>query len=147
MNNELITQYVCLADRKRELDSEAKRTAHEMKLLGDRVINELINAGFEKVTVEGRTVAIKEDIYVSARCDDDELVTALKAAELAQYVAPESYNKSSIEKYVRELWKDLRGGGKRPNIVTEQNLREALPVAVSGLLNIVFVHKISNVQA
>ena len=146
MNNELITQYVCLADRKKELDAEAKRVAHDLKLLGERVIDEIHNAGFEKVTVDG-TVAIKEDIFVSARGEDDELVAALKAADLAQYVAPESYNRTSIEKYVRETWKDLRGGGKKPNLVTEKDLRAVLPEAVSALLNIAFVYKISNTQA
>jgi hypothetical protein len=147
VNNELIKQYVCLADRKKELDAEAKIAAHDLKLLGERVIDEIHNAGFEKVTVDGRTVSIKEDIFVSTRGDDDELVAALKAADLAQYVAPESYNRTSIEKYVRELWKDLRGGGKKANLVTEQDLRMELPMAVSALLSIAFVYKISNTQA
>jgi hypothetical protein len=147
MNNELIKQYVCLADRKKELDAEAKVTAHDLKLLGERVIDEIHNAGFEKVTVDGRTVSIKEDLYISMRGDEDKVVAALKAVELDQYVAPESYNKSSIEKYVRELWKDLRGGGKKPNVVTEQDLRAALPETLSAQLGIAFVYKISNTQA
>lgn len=147
MNNALITRYVCLADRKRALDAELKHVAHDLKTMADQVVDELHASGFEKVTVDGRTVGIKEDIYVSALGEDHELVAALKAAGLEQYVAPESYKKPSIEKYVREIWDDLRGSGKKPAVVTEQDLRDELPPAVAALLKISFVYKLSNTQA
>jgi len=148
MNNELIKGYVCLADRKKELDAELKRVGHDLKEMTEKVIDEIHNAGFESVTIDGRKVTIKEDLYARARGEDHELVAALRASGLEQYVAPESYNESSISKYVREIWNDLRDAARgRKTVVTEESLRAALPEHVSKVLKISFVYKLSNTQA
>ena len=142
MNIEVIRNYVALVARKRQMAADLKVLTHEVVLLSDSVIDEIQNSGARRVEVDGVNVSIHEDIFVSQRGTPDEMLDALRASDLAQYIAPESCADKSLNKYVRDLWLDLRGDPKKPGLVTERDLRAAIPEALNGLLKISFVYKL-----
>ena len=109
-----------------------------------------IEDGVPSMTVEvdgaKRTLSIYPDVYASPASDREEVVDALKQSELGQYVA-ENYNTNSLTAFVREIWKDLRQNAAREErVVTEEDLRAALPAPLQGALKIAMIHKLSSTR-
>jgi hypothetical protein len=150
MNLEPLREFVSLEQRKKDLDAELKATKQKLDELEDQIIPMFIEAGVPSMTVEvngaKRTLSIYPDVYASPLNDREEVVDALKASELDQYVA-ENYNTNSLTSFVREIWKELRHNASREErVVTEDDLRAALPQALQGVLKLSLIHKLSSTR-
>jgi hypothetical protein len=150
MNLEPLREFVSLENRKKELDAALKATKQKLDELEDIIIPMFIEAGVPAMTVEvdgtRRTLSIYPDVYASPLNDREEVVDALKQSELGQYVA-ENYNTNSLTSFVRELWKELRQAANREQrVVTEDDLRAALPMPLQGALKLSLVHKLSSTR-
>jgi len=150
MNMEPLREFVSLENRKKQLDAELKAARQRLDELEETIIAMFIEAGVPAMTVEvdgaKRTLSIYPDVYASPLNDREEVVDALKESELGQYVA-ENYNTNSLTSFVREVWKELRRGADRgQRVVTEDDLRAALPEPLRGALKISLIHKLSSTR-
>jgi hypothetical protein len=150
MHLEPLREFVSLEQKKKELDAELKATKQKLDELEEQIIPMFIEAGVPSMTVEvngaKRTLSIYPDVYASPVNDREEVVDALKASELDQYVA-ENYNTNSLTSFVREIWKELRHNASREErVVTEDDLRVALPQPLRGVLKLSLIHKLSSTR-
>lgn len=150
MNMEPLREFVSLETRKKELDAELKAAKQRLDELEDVIIPQFIEAGVPSITVEvdgvKRTLSIYPDVYASPLNDREEVVDALKQSELGQYVA-ENYNTNSLTSFVREVWKELRHNAAREErVVTETDLRAALPTPLAAVLKLSLIHKLSSTK-
>ena len=147
MNLEQLKEFVCLENRKKELDAEQKQVKQQLDDLEEALVPQFIQDGIQKMTVDGRTVSLVHDIYASPLYDRDDVVAALKQSELGQYVA-ENYNTNSLTAFVREVKREVESQAQqeqRP--YDEEDIRAALPAPLGQALKISFVHKLSNRKA
>jgi hypothetical protein len=150
MQLEPLREFVSLEQKKKDLDAELKATKQKLDELEDQIIPMFIEAGVPSMTVEvngaKRTLSIYPDVYASPMNDREEVVDALKQSELDQYVA-ENYNTNSLTSFVREIWKELRHNATREErVVTENDLRAALPQPLQGVLKLSLIHKLSSTR-
>jgi hypothetical protein len=150
MNMEPLREFVSLETRKKELDADLKATKQRLDELEDQIIPMFVEEGVPSMTVEvdgmKRTLSIYPDVYASPLNDREEVVDALKHSGLDQYVA-ENYNTNSLTSFVREIWKELLAtAGREKRIVTEDDLRAALPLILAGTLKLSIIHKLSSTR-
>ncbi|HZT29223.1 MAG TPA: hypothetical protein VFA33_05035 [Bryobacteraceae bacterium] len=150
MNLEPLREFVSLENHKRDLNADLKATQQRLDELEGTIIPMFIEEGVPSMTVEvdgaKRTLSIYPDVYASPLNDREEVVDALKQSELGQYVA-ENYNTQSLTAYVREIWKELRQVATRAErIVTDDDLRAALPAPLQAVLKISIIHKLSSTR-
>lgn len=150
MNMEPLREFVSLETRKKELDADLKATKQRLDELEDQIIPMFVEEGVPSMTVEvdgvKRTLSIYPDVYASPLNDREEVVDALKQSGLDQYVA-ENYNTNSLTSFVREIWKELLAtAGREKRIVTEDDLRAALPLILAGTLKLSIIHKLSSTR-
>lgn len=147
MNMEQLKEFVCLENRKRDLDAELKGVKAKLDELEEVLIPQFIEAGLTKATVDGRTVSLAQEIYASPLDGRERVVEALKASELAQYVS-ENYNTNSLSAFVREVARDVAAQAEREErIFTEEDVRAALPAPLGLALKISFVHTLRSRKA
>jgi hypothetical protein len=116
MNMEQLKEFVCLENRKRDLDAELKGVKAKLDELEEALVPQFIEAGLTKATVDGRTVSLAQEIYASPLDGRERVVEALKASELAQYVS-ENYNQFAFGVRARSGARCGRPGGKgRPDL-------------------------------
>lgn len=150
MNMEPLREFVSLETRKKELDADLKATKQRLDELEQQIIPMFVEEGVPSMTVEAdgvkRTLSIYPDVYASPLNDREEVVDALKQSGLDQYVA-ENYNTNSLTSFVREIWKELLAtAGREKRIVTEDDLRAALPLVLAGTLKLSIIHKLSSTR-
>ena len=147
MNMQQLREFVSLENRKKDLDAELKSVKQQLDDLEEALVPQFIEDGVQRMTVDGRTVSIQQDVYASPLNDREDVVDALKQSELGQYVA-ENYNTNSLTAFVRELKRDVELRAKNENrIYTEDDVRAALPGPLGRALKISFVHKLSSRKA
>lgn len=147
MNMEQLKEFVCLENRKRDLDAELKGVKAKLDELEEALVPQFIEAGLTKATVDGRTVSLAQEIYASPLDGRERVVEALKASELAQYVS-ENYNTNSLSAFVREVARDVAAQAEREDrIFTEEDVRAALPAPLGLALKISFVHTLRSRKA
>ena len=150
MNMEPLREFVSLETRKKDLDAQLKAAKQRLDELEDVIIPQFIEEGVPSMTVEvdgaKRTLSIYPDVHASPLNGRDEVVDALKNSELGQYVA-ENYNTNSLTSFVREFWKELRQTAcTERRIVSEDDLRLALPAPLASVLKLSLFHKLSSTK-
>jgi hypothetical protein len=149
MNMEPLREFVSLDARKKELTADLAATNQRLEALEEVIISMLIENGVPGMDVKcagvpTRYLSINEDIHASPLRDRSDVAAALKASDLGQYVA-ENYNTRSVEKMVRDLWKELRLEAQREKrVATVDEVRAALPTPLGAALKISLVYKLSN---
>lgn len=139
-----LKEFVSLEKRKKDLDAELKQTNQRIAELEDALIPQFVANGMSKATVDGRTVYLMQKVSASPWTDREEVIAALKASELGQYVA-ENYNTQSLTAFVNEIRKDLEVRfEKEEKPLTEQDVRDALPEPLGKALKITFFYKLGN---
>jgi hypothetical protein len=147
MNMAQVKEFVCLEKRKRDLDAELKKVKQQLEDLSDALVPQFLNNGIDKVTADGRTVKIVQQVVASPVNGGFEVVAALKASELGQYVG-ENYNDQSIRGYVNEVAREVADRAAREErLYTEEEVRAALPEPLGRAVKIHFIHKVSSTKA
>ena len=110
MDADAIRKYAELANRKKELESEAKSLGAEMTKMEPHLLDQMADAGMDSMRFEGLgTVYINSRVWAKVT-DKQRAVAALQAAGLAEYVEPK-YNHNSLSAYVAE---QVRNGEPLP---------------------------------
>ena len=142
MNMEQLKEFVCLENRKRDLDAELKATKQKLDDLEQVLVPQFIDDGVQRMTVDNRTVSLAQDIYASPPSERADVVAALKASELGQYVA-ENYNTNSLTAFVREVARDVAILAEREGRpYGEDEVLQALPKPLGTALKVSFVHSL-----
>lgn len=147
MNMEQLKQFVALEKRKRDLDSELKQIAARLDDLEQALVPQFLNDGVNSLRIDGRLVYLAQEIYAGPANDRSEVIAALKASELGQYVS-ENYNTQSLRAFVREVAEDVRlRCEQQERLFTEEEVRAALPAPLGAALKISFVHSLRTRKA
>jgi len=147
MNIRQLKEFVCLENRKKELDAELKAAKQRLDDIEQLLIPQFIEDGVQNMTVAGRTISLVQDIYASPLDDRDHVVAALKASDLGQYVA-ENYNTNSLTAFVREVARDVAALAEmQGRVYDEGEVLHALPKPLDAALKISFVHSLRSRKA
>jgi hypothetical protein len=147
MNVQQLKEFVSLENRKKDLDAELKAVKQQLDDLEGALVPQFVEDGVQKMTVDGRTVSLTQDVYASPLNDREDVVDALKHSELGQYVA-ENYNSNSLTAFVREVKREVESRAKGEGRMYDENdVRAALPEPLGRALKISFVHKLSSRKA
>ena len=142
-----LREFVALENRKRDLESELKSVAAQLDTLQQTLVLQFINDGVNSVRIDNRLVYLAQDIYASPLNDRGEVIAALKASELGQYVS-ENYNTQSLKAFVREVAEEVRlRCQQEERLFTEEEVRAALPAPLGNTLKISFVHSLRSRKA
>ncbi|MFZ5926319.1 MAG: hypothetical protein ACOYX1_02615 [Acidobacteriota bacterium] len=147
MNIEQLKEFVALEKRKRDLDSELKQIAARLDDLEQALVPQFLNDGVNSLRIDGRLVYLAQEIYAGPVNDRSQVIAALKASELGQYVS-ENYNTQSLKAFVREVAEDVRlRCEQQERLFTEEEVRAALPAPLGAALKISFVHSLRTRKA
>jgi len=147
MNMDQLKEFVALEKRKRDLDSELKSIAARLEDLEQALVPQFLHDGVASMRVDGRTVYLARDIYAGPLNDRSEVIAALKASELGQYVS-ENYNTQSLKAFVREVAEEVRlRCEQEERLFTEDEVRAALPAPLGDTLKISFVYSLRSRKA
>jgi hypothetical protein len=147
MNMEQLKEFVALEKRKRELDSELKQIAARLDDLEQALVPQFLNDGVNSLRIDGRLVYLAQEIYAGPLNDRAQVIAALKASELGQYIS-ENYNTQSLKAFVREVAEEVRlRCEQQERLFTEEEVRAALPAPLGAALKISFVHSLRTRKA
>jgi hypothetical protein len=147
MNMEQLKEFVALEKRKRDLDAELKAVAARLDDLEQALVPQFVTDGVVSMKLGGYTVYLAQDVYASPLNGRSQVIAALKASELAQYVS-ENYNTQSLKAFVRELAEEVRlRCQQQQRLFTEEEVRAALPAPLGNSLKISFVHSLRTRKA
>ena len=147
MDDAKVKQYVCLEKRKRDLDAELKQVEQDLKALERVVVNEMVNAGFNEVSADGRKLKLVPDVVASPVEDRWAVVEALKVAGLALYI-PQNYNDSQLRGFVKEIAAEVISRAQdEERVASAEDVRAALPEPLGQALKVYLGHKLSSRKA
>ncbi|HLH16240.1 MAG TPA: hypothetical protein VKX45_03425 [Bryobacteraceae bacterium] len=108
MNTEELKRFVALEERRRQLEAEVDTIKSEAAELEQHLLPQFEQEGFEKISIDGRTVYIERKLWAKAKDGNKAAVCkALRRAHLGDYVE-ETFNTNSLSAYVRELDREDR---------------------------------------
>jgi hypothetical protein len=108
MNTEELKRFVALEERRRQLEAEVDTIKAEAAELEQLLLPQFEQEGFEKVSIDGRTVYVERKLWAKAKDGNKAAVCkALKRARLGDYVE-ETFNTNSLSAYVRDLDREDR---------------------------------------
>jgi hypothetical protein len=144
---EQLKEFVALEKRKRDLDSELEQIAARLDDLEQALVPQFLNDGVNSLRIDGRLVYLAQEVYAGPVNDRSEVIAALKASELGQYVS-ENYNTQSLRAFVREVAEEVRlRCEQQERLFTEEEVRAALPAPLGAALKISFVHSLRSRKA
>ena len=147
MDTAKVKEYVCLEKRKDSLAAELKQVEQDLKALEHVVVNEMVNAGFNKVEADGRALKLVPDVQASPVEDRWHVVEALKEAGLDQFI-PQNYNDSQLRGFVKEIAAEVFSRAQdEERVASAEYIRAALPEALGRALKVYLGHKLSSRKA
>jgi hypothetical protein len=147
MDTAKVKEYVCLERRKDALAAELKQVEQDLKALERVVVNEMVNAGFNKVEADGRALKLVPDVQASPVEDRWAVVDALKEAGLDQYI-PQNYNDSQLRGFVKEIATEVFSKAQdEERVASAEDIRAALPEPLGRALKVYLGHKLSSRKA
>lgn len=105
MNMEVFKQYLFWKDKKTDAEREADEAKERMEFFQGLIMDELVENGVDKVSVDGRLIFPKRQLFASAMSLTDEFRQAL-ADNGATDLVQESINGQRLSAFVREMMRD-----------------------------------------
>ena len=147
MDDGKVKDYVRLERRKDTLAAELKVVEQDLKTLERVVVDQMVNAGFDEVSADGRKLKLVPDVHASPAEDRWAVVTALKEAGLDQFI-PENYNDSQLRGFVKEIATEVISRARdEDRIADAEEIRAALPEPLGRALKVYLGHKLSSRKA
>ena len=147
MDTAKVKEYVCLERRADALAAELKQAQHDLKQLEQVVINEMVNAGFQEVSADGRKLKLKPKVEASPVENRWAVVEALKEAGLEQFI-PQNYNDSQLRGFVKEIASGVLAlAAREERIATAEEIQAALPERLGRALKVYLGHELSSRKA
>lgn len=105
MNMEVFKQYLFWKDKKTDAEREVEEAKERMEFFQNLIMEELVENGVDKVSVDGRLIFPKRQLFASAMSLTDEFRQAL-ADNGATDLVQESINGQRLSAFVREMMRD-----------------------------------------
>lgn len=105
MNMEVFKQYLFWKDKKTDAEREVDEAKERMEFFQGLIMDELVENGVDKVSVDGRLIFPKRQLFASAMSLTDEFRQAL-ADNGATDLVQESINGQRLSAFVREMMRD-----------------------------------------
>ncbi len=153
MNMQQLKEFVSLEVRKRDLETDLNLARQQLDDLKEVLIPQFLEDGVQSMKVDGRSVSITREVRAAMVNGREEVVRALREAELDQYIG---VNHQSFGAYVREVAREVedlivRENGSKPpeeqRLMTEEDVRTALPAPLAAAVQISFDHKLQSRKA
>ncbi len=142
MNTTELKEFVALEKEKADLKARGKTVQARLDDLDESLTRQFLEDGIQSTSVDGRTVYLRRDIFVSAHGDKEAVVGALKASDLSQYVK-EEYNAKSLTAFVREMVLAAEEKARIDGGVLD-DLATAVPPQLAATLKISTVFSVSS---
>ena len=135
---EIATTYIKAlddVDRLKALLLDAKKRADNLEEKLAKTM--ILNGTQRRTTVDGKTVYLSTDLFVSKRKDVDtkELLGALVNSGLSDFLV-ETYAAGKLKSWLRELLTEGTGDLQLGNRATSERVASVLPIDLIGLLSI-----------
>jgi len=101
---ELIKKLISIKKRLDELDAETKKLKAEYDALEPEVIAYLEQEGLDRVTMDGRTVYVRRQLWASVNKENPFALDILRENGLGDFIE-EKVNSQRISAYIREFEK------------------------------------------
>ncbi len=153
MDTALLKEFVSLETQKRRLEAELKLIKQQIDALKELLIPQFLEDGFQSTEIDGRTVYIHAEVRPAMVNGRDEVVSALRVEGLDQYIG---VNHQSFGAFVREVAREVEdqiaheNAGKpfeQQHVMTEEDVRAALPAALRDQVAITFDHDLRSRKA
>ena len=104
MNTENLRRYVHLKDQISKVDTDLSELKKQAGELEQELLDELSDDGINKITVDGRTVYMRRELWARKEqgVEGYEVAQAVMKAGLDEYVQPK-VNMQSLSAFVRDL--------------------------------------------
>jgi hypothetical protein len=128
----MLKEFVALEHERRQHDDRLKQIAERVDKLAPTLLDQFADAGIQNANVDGLTVYVRVDRYVSKRGDasTEQVCQVLKDCGLG-YMVSDGYNASSLKSKVKEF----------------QEEGVAVPEALAAMLNIGEVPRLATRKA
>lgn len=124
---EKIKQLIEIKKQLDELDAQTKKLKAEFEALEPEVITYLEQEGLDRVTLDGRTVSIRRQLWASVNKENPFALDILRDNGLGDFIE-EKVNSQRISSYVREFEKN---GQEIPEWCSEAlNISEKFNVSI-----------------
>ena len=144
MNEKPLKEYVSLEKRKKEIAAELKQVSADLNRLEVVVVDEIVNAGVQEVTVDGRILKPVPTIFCSPAKGRLAVVDALREAHLDEFIPPD-FNDARLRSYVKEMAQDIFvRAGEESRLPTPKEVADALPAPLGPVLKIYLSHELSS---
>ena len=100
MDTILAKEFVELDTLIKDLDRSVKEAKKKREDLGKKIMDEMIDEGVNKITLNGKTLYIKRTVWAKYPSRED-AIQALKEAGLNEYVK-ENFNNMQLSAFLRE---------------------------------------------
>jgi len=120
----ILKKFARLEKKRDALKNALNKTEAELSPLNEFVTDHLIDCGISNISIDGRNLFIRHDIYAKLLTNKDDATKALKKAGLKEYI-DEGFNTNSLSAYVREKIKS----------------KEDLPEAFDGIIGASHVYR------
>ena len=124
MDTEILKEFVALETEKAKLKSRLGEIDLRRADLSDSIKDSLLDEGIDKITIHGRTIFLKKTIWAKIESTREEVIEALKKANLEEYVTT-GFNSQSLSAYIRNqvesgepLPEELNGHIKADEVIT-----------------------------
>lgn len=100
---EQLREFVALEKRRRELETELAQISDRSAALSALLLDSMADAGMQSARIDGMTVYIRRDLYVSKRkeAESADVCNVLRRIG-CDYMVGESYNAASLKSKVKE---------------------------------------------
>jgi hypothetical protein len=97
VGGELQKRYVALMDRRKELERELENVKEDMTRIEGPIIDQMLENGMQRVTLDGRTLSIRTERWPKFRpgMGQEQLQVALRECGLS-YLIKETVNSNSL---------------------------------------------------
>lgn len=125
---EQLAEFVALEHERREHEDRLKVIAERLGKLSEPLLNHFADSGIQNANVNGLTVFVRVDRYVSKKSEatTDQVCEALREAGLG-YMVSDGYNAASLKSKVRE-WEEA-GAEVPPELAALLNVGEVARLA------------------
>ena len=100
MDTEILKEFVELDKEKSDLEARLDVVKQRKADISISILDSMIDAGIDQIKMHGRTIFIHSQTWAKIESTKEEVINALKEANLSEYVVT-GYNSQSLSAYVR----------------------------------------------
>lgn len=148
MDLQPLREFLELSEKKKSLADEQKQVQARLDELEEKISEVFVDEGVNSMSVDGRLVFLRNEVYVGPTENKDALIEALKNEPTTRFMVQEAYQPQTLRSWAKELAEHVREQCmERGELCDEQAVLAVLPEALRGVLKIQFAKSVANRKA